>query len=304
MCHSTQTKMNELLDLHRRFQRYCSVEEGLATRTVQGMESSFKTFVKRTGISTLAEVSKEVILAFFCEGKEVYHWSYSHHVNNQKYLKKFLNWCVGNGHRKDNPIDGMKRPKAPKALPRRLSEEDAKKVLYASFEFPWRYYFEGVRNHAMIETLLYTGLRANELLNLKITDVDLREKTLLVRHGKGDKDRYIPIHFQLVRTLDRYLVERKRSGRKSEWFFTGIHSDKPLLSKDLSRICKKLDGHSGVRFTPHQLRHTFASRCIEEGLNVVELKEVLGHSSLASTMIYLKISPGKLRESLNKLELF
>lgn len=302
--HLTLKKMNELFNLHQRFSRYCSIELGDTKSTVHSRSSSFKTFLKRTGITAPSELTEDKCRTFFYDGAEIHHWSDYHYINNLKYLNKFFNWCVQQKYLKKNPLAGMPRPKMPKALPRRLSEEDGRKVLNASYGYNWRYDFEQTRNHAMISTLLFSGLRLSELLNLQMTDVDLVEKTILVRHGKGDKDRQVPIHYQLHRTLVRYERERKTMGKKSEWFFTGVHSDKKLTPKDLSKICRKIGAYAGVRFTPHQLRHTFASRCIDEGFNVVQLKEVLGHSSLSSTMIYLKVAPKSLRESINRLELF
>lgn len=294
----------ELLDLHRQFRRYLSIEEGLGIRTVKGMGSAFGTFLKRAKITELNQIDEGLLREFFYDGKEKHNWSQNHYANNHKYLKRFLGWCLKTELVKTNAILEIKIPKAPKTLPRPLSEEAAKKVLFASFDFPWRYAFEQTRNYTIISMLFFTGLRMGELLNLQVTDINIREQSLLVRHGKGDKDRMVPLHYKLIRVLERYFRERKNTQKRSEWLFTGIGSDKQLLAKDLYRMCKKIAKHSGVIFTPHQLRHTFGTTCIEQGMGVVQLKEIMGHSNIASTMIYLKVSTKNLRESLNKLELF
>src|SRR5690606_128358 len=109
-------------------------------------------------------VTPEILQEFFYEGSERHQWSYWHYVNHHKYLKKFLDWCVNRGHLKVNPILGLGKPKKPQSLPRRLSYAEAQAVLYASFNHKWRYSFERSRNHALIATLLYTGLRAAEAL--------------------------------------------------------------------------------------------------------------------------------------------
>ncbi|MFA6024725.1 MAG: tyrosine-type recombinase/integrase [Candidatus Gracilibacteria bacterium] len=293
--------MNDLANLHREFRRFCSLEEGLAGRTVKAMEMSFGTFLRRTGLKELNEVSEATLREFFYEGREKYQWSQSHYSNNHKYLKRFMGWCVQRGLRKDNPLEVIKRPKAAQPLPRRLTGEDARKILYGSFTLPWRYEFEQTRNHAIISTFLFTGLRMSELLNLELTDVDLKNRSILVRHGKGNKDRWVPIHYKLVRTLSQYSKTRLKA--TTPWFFPGKQGGK-LTPKNLSKICKRIGQHTGVRFTCHQLRHTFGSVSVEQGLGIVQLKEIMGHSNLASTMIYLKMSAKSLEEGVNRLELF
>ena len=213
-------------------------------------------------------------------------------------------WCIERGYRKDNPLEKIKKPKFPQALPRRLKEIEAKSILYESLNYDWRYKFERVRNHTIMATFLYSGIRMSELVNLEIQDVNLEESYLLIRHGKGDKDRYVPIHYKLQRILKEYLHEHKKNTKKSTILFTGIHGDKKLNPKDLYAVCKKIGSASGIRFTCHQLRHTFASISIEQGIGIIQLKDILGHSNLASTMIYLKISPKSLSEGMNKLEMF
>jgi site-specific recombinase XerD len=292
-----------ILELHQRFLRHCAIEENLSLTTVQAMKSALKTFLKRTVAENLADVSVDLLRSFFWEGKEKYQWSTWHYSNNHKYLKKFLNWCVEQGHIKENPVLQIKKPKHPQHLPRRLTYAEAQKALCASFNCKWHYRFERTRNYALIATLLYAGLRANELLNLGVMDMNLEAGNLVVRHGKGGKDRYVPIHYKLTYILKRYFEDRQSAGKKSAYLFTGAKSDKPLNYKGLRQICRKISMESGVQFTPHCLRHTFASIAIEQGVGVVQIKEILGHSNIASTMIYTQMSTEGLKQGLNKVEM-
>jgi site-specific recombinase XerD len=139
---------------------------------------------------------------------------------------------------------------------------------------------------------------------LQLTDINLTDGVLLVREGKGGKDRYVPIHHKLVYILKRYLVERKRMNKQSPYLFVGAKSDLPLNYKDVNKLCRKISRATGVKFTPHCLRHTFGSVAIEQDMGLVQLKEIMGHSNISSTMIYLKMSPQGLKDSLNRLELF
>lgn len=189
-------------------------------------------------------------------------------------------------------------------MPRRLTGDEAEKVLHGAFNCHWFYEFEQIRNYTIIATFLYTGIRLSELLNLQLPDINIRKGEILIRQGKGGKDRYVPIHYKLSRILKCYLGERKARGKDSTWVFTGVKSSKPLNEKAISRICKKISIHSGVKFTPHPLRHTFGSISVEQGLSLVKLKEIMGHSSINSTMVYLRMSPKNLKDSLNRLDLF
>ena len=208
------------------------------------------------------------------------------------------------GHIRRNPIIDIKKPRKPQTLPRRLTYEQAQRILYASFNHDWRYVFERSRNHAIIAVFLFTGLRAQELLDLQVIDINLETGVLLVREGKGGKDRYVPIHHKLAYILKRYLAEKKRMNKQSPYLFVGAKSDLPLSYKDINKICHKISRATGVKFTPHCLRHTFGSVAIEQEMGLMQLKEIMGHSNIMSTMIYLKMSPKGLKDSLNRLELF
>lgn len=295
---------NSLLALHRQFRRHCTLEEGLRPRTVAMLEVCMKTFVARTGARSLPEVTHETLRDFFYEGRERHQWSYWHYVNHHKYLKKFLDWCVRRGYLESNPIEGIGKPKKPQSLPRRLSHSQAQSILYASLNHAWHYAFERHRNHTMIAVLLFAGLRAAELLELQLVDVDLESSVLLVRAGKGGKDRYVPVHHKLRYILKRYLKERERLGRTVPQLLVSSTQDRPLSYKAMRRACQTLSGATGIKFTPHCLRHTFGSVAIEQGMGLVQLKEIMGHGNVSSTMVYLRMSPQGLRKSLDRVELF
>lgn len=293
-----------ILDLHKRFRRYCTFEEQLRPRTIKAMKASTMTFLKRTGIENLNEFNIGILREFFYEGMEKYEWSYWTFINYHKYLKKFLNWCVKNGYISSNPILEITKPRKPQSLPRRLSYENAQKLPLETFNYEWRYEFERSRNYALMAMLLYSGLRCSELTNLMLMDVNLEIGNMLIRSGKGNKDRNVPIHHKLKYALKRYLSERRRLAKRSEYLFTGVQSNKPMGYKDVLRVCQKISKASGIYFTPHCLRHTFGSVAVEQGVGLAQLQAIMGHSNITSTMIYVKMSSKGLKESLDKLELF
>lgn len=293
-----------ILELHVKFRRYCSFEEQLSETTVKAFKIAIGAFVKRTGAQNLCDITLDILRRFFHEGMERNQWSYSSFVNYHKYLKKFLEWCVKEKYLTVDPILDIKKPKKPRNLPRRLSYEDAQKLLHCVFGCKWFYGFECPRNYAIIATFLYTGLRARELMNLRLVDVNLESGNILIMRGKGNKDRNVPIHSKLIHILRYYIRERERWNKESEYLFIGAQSNLPLQYRDVAKICRKISVESKVGFTPHCLRHTFGSVAVEQGIGIVQLKEIMGHSDIKSTMIYMSMSSKNLKESLNKVELF
>ena len=297
--------MNSNLEtLHRHFLNHCSIQEGLRPRTIALMKSCMHTLRERTAARELSQLTPARLQDFFYEGRERYQWSYWHYSNHLKHLRKFFSWCMKQGHLDSNPVEGLGKPKKPKSLPRRLSLSEAQRILYASFNHPWRYTFERYRNHALIATLLYTGVRAAELLALQQLDLDLQAQTLLVRQGEGGKDRYIPIHPKLRYILQRYLKEHGRQERGTLHLFPSAQGNRALGYKGLLRCCHTLSKATGVRFTPHCLRHTFGSVAIDQRMGLVHLKNIMGHSSIQSTMVYLSLSTQGLKESVERIDLF
>jgi len=294
----------DILELHRRFRRYCAIEEGLSNNTLRDLASTIKTFVKRSGAIEMSEIDIGLLRRFFYEGKERYQWSYYRFVNFHKYLKKFFNWCVLNKHMKNNPIVAINKPKRPQSLPRGLTAEEAQKVLYMTFSHSWRYGYECSRNHAIVATLLYAGLRRNELLSLELTDVNLDTDSILIRHGKGNKDRWVPVHYKLKYILKRYLADRKAAGKQSIYLFIGSRGNQQLGESGIKGIFKKLREITGIYFTPHQLRHTFGTIAVEQNIALPKIQQIMGHADIRSTMIYVKMSPKALAEGLNAIAMF
>ena len=152
-----------------------------------------------------------------------------------------------------------------------------------------------MRNEALLYTFVYTGLRLQELLDLEMTDLNLASREIIVREGKGQKDRIVPIHPRLVPVLRNYLAARGARQNHSRFMFTGAQSEKPISGKDVRTVCRKLSRASGVTFTPHMLRHTFGRLMVEAGVDLFKIKEMMGHTSVATTQIYLSVSTENLK---------
>lgn len=200
-------------------------------------------------------------------------------------LKFFYNEII----KKD--VVKLKTPKIPKNVFEVLSKEEIKKLIEHA----------GSSKTKLITKFLYsTGLRVSELVNLKIKDIDLQEKTGWVRRGKGSKDRFFPISDQLTTELIYYL---KKQTVNQEYLFTGRNGK--LTSRAVQKYLKETAKRAGIEkiVTPHKLRHSYATHLLDSGVDIIHIQELLGHSSLNTTQIYTHVSKEHLRRIKNPLDL-
>lgn len=189
----------------------------------------------------------------------------------------------------------IKSPKVPRSLPKSLTKEEVKKLL--SVIPPTR------KRDRLIVLLLYgSGLRVSELCNLKINDVDFKRSLIIVRGGKGGKDRIVPVPGALLKEIEDYLKMRNDD---SEYLLVEERrSRKDRLSpKTVWYILNKYGKKAGIKVTPHMLRHSFATHMLENGIDIRVIQEILGHSNLSTTQIYTKVTVEHLRRAQEKAKL-
>jgi integrase/recombinase XerD len=182
----------------------------------------------------------------------------------------------------------------PQRLPRALGEEETRRLMAA----PPYWCATGQRDRAILEVLYGTGIRAGECSRLDLQDVDLGEGRLLVRNGKGRKDRIVPLVGQALTALARYLREVRhalvRDPREQAVFLSAIGTrlSSLLLQRQVGRYAKAL----GLRVSPHVLRHSCATHLLRHGADVREIQLLLGHRALETTALYTKVDVTNLRE--------
>jgi site-specific recombinase XerD len=187
-----------------------------------------------------------------------------------------------------------------KYLPTRLTRQDAMKLLEVVYNYPYEYAYLRYRNHAIFSTFLFAGLRKSELLQLKLTDVDIPNLSIFVNQGKGNKDRILPMTYTLAESLKRYLIERKKLGRTCPEFFVSLNLNSGYTKNGLKRLVVKIRKASAINFTIHKLRHTFATLMLEGGCDIYSLSKMMGHSDIKTTTIYLSASAEHLRSQVSK----
>ncbi|GAB4203899.1 MAG: site-specific tyrosine recombinase XerD [Bacteroidia bacterium] len=212
-----------------------------------------------------------------------------------KAFYNFLNYAQIIRH---HPAEDIEAPKTRRKLPVVLSVYEIEEMIkQIDRSTP-----EGERNYAIIETLYGCGLRVSELVQLKISDINLKEEYIKVT-GKGNKERWIPIGIPAIKAIRNYYENHRKHIRTSP-----KHEDILFLnrfSRPLSRIMvfyiiKDLAQKAGINknISPHTLRHSFATHLVEGGANIRAVQELLGHASITTTEIYTHIDREFLRENL------
>jgi len=165
-------------------------------------------------------------------------------------------------------------------------------------------FFSAIDNHKH-RTLLYTlyaaGLRLSEALVLRADDIDSQRGLIRVRQGKGKKDRYTILSPSLLRALRTYW----RGWHPKNWLFPGRDYDKKLAPASVQKICFRTRERAGIRkpISPHTLRHCFATHLLEAGVDLRTIQVLMGHSSLETTSVYLRIAPDGLSSTREKADL-
>lgn len=273
-------------------------------RTLRDIVRMVHELAQFSKMTQVRDFSTQTVRGFLYHGRSERAWSAKTFHIYRQYLKSFFDWCQRQGYLRKNPVTPIEKPSLPARLPRALSQEDASKILFSATWYPWRYGFQKARNLTILALFLMTGVRLQELLNLNVADIDLSQRHILVRQGKGRRDRMIPINDRLAHLLITYFQSRNQHGKHGECLFPGLGSEKRLLVKDIRRICKVVGRDAGVKFSPHMLRHTFARAMVEHDFPLYKLKEIMGHSSILTTQIYLSVSSENIRKSFDLVNLY
>ncbi|AMC10536.1 integrase [Lutibacter profundi] len=212
-------------------------------------------------------------------------------------LKSFYKFLQKTKEIEVNPLAKHKALKTPKQVQIPFSEKEITNALNLMDE---NYDFESLRNKLIIELFYSTGIRRSELINIKITDIDFVNETVKVL-GKRNKERFIPLLKSVQKSLIKYLEIRNKNETNSSYLFI-TKKGKIIYDTLVYRVINNYFSSvsSKVKKSPHILRHSFATHLLNEGADLNSVKELLGHSSLASTQVYTHSSLGKLKEVYNK----
>ncbi|MCB0572706.1 MAG: tyrosine-type recombinase/integrase [Phaeodactylibacter sp.] len=208
-------------------------------------------------------------------------------------LKAYFKFLVRRQYLPADPTAKVSAPKVGKRLPSAIRKPELEQLFSMA---PMEEGYEGLRNRMLLELLYDTGMRRSEVIGLKVEGLDLGRLVILV-HGKGGKDRLIPISRELAGQLQAYLQAREQDFPPGGPLFL-TSKGAPLYPRLVYRIVHKyLSAVSGnEQRGPHALRHSFATHLSENGASLNAIKALLGHASLASTQVYTHNSIERLRQ--------
>jgi integrase/recombinase XerD len=279
----------------RSFLNYLLVDKGLSNNTVKAYEADISSFFQWLDnedlkYKNLQEDHINQYISFLFKRK-----MRSSSVNRKiSSIKSFYIFLVKRNFVKNSPLNDLVTPKQEKYLPESMSEAEVDKLLNS----PDVTNKIENRDKAMIEMLYATGMRISELVNLKITDVDMKRCVVKV-FGKGSKERLVPFGEKALDSLKSYLNDREQSSSK-EIFLSN-------RGKKMSRIAfwqrvkvYLIRENLKNSISPHTLRHAFATHLLNRGADLRSVQLLLGHSDLSTTQIYTHIAKQRLSDVLKK----
>ena len=208
-------------------------------------------------------------------------------------IRTYYNYLIKNNYTNSNPfkiINGMKKEKK---LPEYFKYNEYVELVN-SIDINTNL---GIRNKCIFEVLLCTGCRCNELINIKLDDINLNEKEIKVL-GKGNKERIVYLGSYAIESIEKYLsIRNEILGKKDNNYLFINHLGNKLTTRGIRDIIDKilLKSSNNMKITPHTFRHSFATMLLNEGCDLKSVQELLGHVSLSTTSIYTHVSNEELK---------
>ena len=279
----------------RSFLNYLLVDKGLSNNTVKAYEADISSFFQWLDnedlkYKNLQEDHINQYISFLFQRK-----MRSSSVNRKiSSIKSFYIFLVKRNFVKNSPLNDLVTPKQEKYLPESMSEAEVDKLLNS----PDVSNKIENRDKAMIEMLYATGMRISELVNLKMTDVDMKRCVVKV-FGKGSKERLVPFGETALDSLKSYLNDREQSSSKE--IFLSNRGKKMTRVAFWQRVKIYLIRENLKNsISPHTLRHAFATHLLNRGADLRSVQLLLGHSDLSTTQIYTHIAKQRLSDVLKK----
>ena len=282
----------------KEYQMYLKIERGLSKNTIDSYTKDLEKlclFLKENKISiSPIIIDADIVKQFIYEvAKKLNPRSQARIISG---LRSFFDYLVFEEYRNTNPTDLLETPKIGKKLPDTLSQEDIDALLAAiDLSHP-----QGERNRTILETMYSCGLRVSELITLKISDLFFEEGFIRVL-GKGNKERYVPIHKEAERCILIYkktirIHIQPKKGFEDTLFLNrrGKGLTRQMIFIILKDLALKIDLKKKI--SPHTLRHSFATHLLQNGADLRAIQQMLGHESITTTEIYVHVDKTYLKE--------
>lgn len=288
----------ELVEL---FLEYIAKERRFSLRTVDTYRKALEKFLGyQPKDATLSEFRFERIRDFVWNLRQKENLQISSINLHLACLKSFGHYLVRSHRLDSNPADAVSMLKRPQRLVSFLSQKDLAESKFAEIENPS---LQMIRARVLLELIYGSGLRISECQNLVWNRLDFKNRSVRVL-GKGKKERIVPLTHESAKWILTYKLKLQDEGRmplqNGPVFLNaeGKAHDVRTLRHDIHDLLQSI-GWEG-KASPHVLRHSFATHLLENGADIMTVKEMLGHSSLATTQVYTHVSAERLKESFKK----
>ena len=265
---------------------YLELEKGLANNTLEAYRRDLSEFAKN--VENIDSVNRMTINSFVRTLREK-KLAPTSVIRKIASIRGFFKWAYSSGIIKQNPASTLEQPKVPQRLPKVITIKEVEELLHENLT---------PLEHVVMELLYSCGLRVSELVNLKLSDIDLASKYVRC-FGKGSKERIIPMGEVAKQIIKEYLPERdlliKKYNLKTKNLF--ILSNGRLINRqDVYNLIHERGKLIHKNISPHTLRHSFATHLLENGADLRVVQELLGHSDVSTTQLYTHISKKRLKE--------
>lgn len=284
------------------YSHYLKIERGLSYHTIQNYIRDVKKLVyfldEEKISSSPIGINEELIQKFiYTIAKEISPRSQARIISG---LRSYFDYLIFENYRASNPTDLIETPKIGVKLPDTLSEQEINSLISAIDLSK----AEGERNRAMLETMYSCGLRVSELIHLKISDLFFDEGFIKIV-GKGNKERFVPIHFSAQKYIILYMNEIRtqltiKKGFEDTLFLNrrGKSLSRQMIFMILKALAIKIDLNKKI--SPHTFRHSFATHLLKNGADLRAIQQMLGHESITTTEVYVHLDTSYLKEIVEK----
>ncbi|HHT39456.1 MAG: tyrosine-type recombinase/integrase [Acholeplasmataceae bacterium] len=288
--------------LIEKFKDYLKYQKNYADLTVKSYLSDldhFKEFLRREQFSETLLIERERVFGYYLNSLSEFKGATIRRKLSS--LKSFYRFLVKENYLDKSPVELLQPPKKAERLPNIIDEKEIT-AIYQSIDKSTPL---GQRNYLIFDLLYSLGLRASELCDLKITNIDLARRQIIIL-GKGSKERIAILHDKLIAEISYYLTFTRpylltKSDLKTDLLIIN-YKGTPLTTRGLRVILNKLIKEAGeyIHLSPHMLRHSFATALLNNGADLRVVQELLGHSHLKTTQIYTHLTTEKLRQEYDK----
>ena len=283
------------------YQLFLKIERGLSQNTIDSYSRDLQKllqFLDQNDVSlSPISIDNETVQQFIYEVAKTLNARSQSRITSG--LRSFFDYLVFEDYRETNPTDLIETPKTGRKLPDTLSEDEINALIAAiDLSHP-----QGERNRTILETMYSCGLRVSEVITLKLSDLFFEEGFIKVT-GKGNKERFIPIHYNAQKLISRYIINNRtllspKKGFEDTLFLN--RRGKGLTRQMIFTILKDLALQINLnkKISPHTLRHSFATHLLKNGADLRAIQQMLGHESITTTEVYVHLDNSYLKEVLD-----